>query len=168
MNRLFTNQLARLYAVALCVLASVGLSAQKAMRSATLLLLLALSTGAFAATITSSATGNWSATTTWVGGVVPLATDDVVIAATHVITLDGNYTARTLANSGTLNVAANTLTVSIASANNSTLSLAATGTLNLTGTGNIVLNGNFVTVSGASFNQSGTSTMMIRELGCDQ
>jgi hypothetical protein len=34
------------------------------------------------------AAGNWSDPATWVGGAVPKATDDVLIAATHVITID--------------------------------------------------------------------------------
>ncbi len=55
-------------------------------------------------TITSAQTGPWNATTTWVGGVVPSADNNVVIAATHVVSINVNI-ARTqnLTIDGTVN-----------------------------------------------------------------
>ncbi len=46
---------------------------------------------AFATTIESATSGTWSVGTTWVGGIVPTAGDDVVIKNNHVVTLSGPH-----------------------------------------------------------------------------
>lgn len=54
------------------------------------------------AAITSAASGNWSATGTWTGGVVPTSADDVTIQAAHTVTLDvTTAVARTVTINGT-------------------------------------------------------------------
>jgi len=52
--------------------------------------ILGLSQEAFALPITSAQTGNWKDDSTWVGGVVPAGTDDVVIDNGHVVTINQN------------------------------------------------------------------------------
>jgi len=75
---------------------------------------LILTVTATGTTITSTTSGNWSSTSTWIGGVVPIATDNVVIANTHTVILDGAVTREagttTTVNSGGTLAAAATLT----------------------------------------------------------
>lgn len=104
-------------------------------------------------TITSAQTGLWDATTTWVGGVVPSADNHVVIAATHVVSINVNI-ARTqnLTIDGTLNHNA-TSTAQILQTFGDVV-ISSTGTL-LGGNGTT---GKF-TYIGGSLNNSGTLTV---------
>jgi len=66
---------------------------------------------AFAATITSTGTGgNWNTPGTWAGNVVPVADDDVIIAAGHTVIVDANVSVAsitTATTTATLNFATN-------------------------------------------------------------
>lgn len=56
----------------------------------TLLLFFLCFSQLFAATRTSTGTGNWNTPALWTGGIVPVAGDDVIIASGHTVTLDVN------------------------------------------------------------------------------
>jgi hypothetical protein len=119
------------------------------------------------ATITSTATGNWSATGTWVGGVVPTSVDDVVIGANHTVTLDINAIIISLTG------AANT-TSNLAITTNRTLTCTATngiiaksinsggGLVRITGVGiTVTINSN---LTGASGGGGGTFAVSVNSV----
>ena len=60
-------------------------------------LILVLGTETQAAIITSAQTGNWDAATTWAGGVVPVAGDNVTIVSGHIVTITTDAASATLA-----------------------------------------------------------------------
>lgn len=103
------------------------------------LLLLVSASSARAVTITSNAvTGNWNAGTTWVGGVVPAAGDDVIIVPGANITV-------------TTNTHINSITFNNTSATSRTLTVNFGVTLDVTGAGGILLEN-----SGAAINTNAT------------
>ncbi|MBJ7427353.1 MAG: T9SS type A sorting domain-containing protein [Bacteroidia bacterium] len=104
-------------------------------------------------TITSAQTGLWNATTTWVGGVVPSADNNVVIAAGHTVSINVNI-ARTqnLTIDGTVNHSTTTTSQILQTFGDVIIS--STGTL-LGGNGTT---GKF-TYIGGSLNNSGILTV---------
>jgi hypothetical protein len=55
-----------------------------------------LSNHLYAVVKTSIASGNYNVATTWVGGIVPISTNDVVIALGHTVTLVTGITLQTV------------------------------------------------------------------------
>lgn len=104
--------------------------------------------------IVSIASGDWNATSTWNGGVVPTCADSAVIANGHTVTstTSGNVARNvTIATGGTLVVSAGDLTVGCTLNNNT---LTNNGTLTVSG-GLLAVNGNMVHNAASIFNQSG-------------
>jgi hypothetical protein len=101
---------------------------------------------------------SWSGNSNGIGGSNPASissADDFVIQNGSVMALNASAAVRTLTlNSGRFTVAANTLTISPSSGNNSTMLLSGDAQFNQTG-GSVLLNGNMDIVAGASFFQSG-------------
>ncbi len=104
--------------------------------------------------IVSIASGDWNATSTWNGGIVPTCADVAVIANGHTVTstTSGNVVRNvTISTGGTLVVSAGDLTVGCTLNNNT---LTNNGTLTVSG-GLLAVNGNMVHNAASIFNQSG-------------
>ncbi|WP_290820862.1 T9SS type A sorting domain-containing protein [Flavobacterium sp.] len=104
--------------------------------------------------IVSIASGDWNATSTWNGGIVPTCADVAVIANGHTVTstTSGNVARNvTITTGGALVVSAGDLTVGCTLNNNT---LANSGTLTVSG-GLLAVNGNMVHNAASIFNQSG-------------
>jgi hypothetical protein len=101
--------------------------------------------------INSIATGNWSNPATWDCACEPGSGDNVIINATHNVSLDGaNTVGSVLINAtGTLTASANSLTVSNGIANSGTINLSG-GTINATST-----TATFTTTTGSILNLNG-------------
>ncbi len=92
--------------------------------------------------------GNWSATTTWVGGVVPGPTDDVTIVGGSTVTVDAAAACKSITISGTLSFSAGiNLDVNGNWTNNGTFN-ASTGSVTFKGATSNTINGS----SPTSFN----------------
>jgi len=131
-------------------------------------LIVALGATAWAATITSTAAGGvWSATTTWVNGVVPVAADNVVIATTGANYVNGNdggtsYTCASLTiNSGATLTMWRPFTVTTTTSISGTINFGSTSGTNrtMTFTGDVTLN------SGAVWNETATGAVAIFSFG---
>jgi hypothetical protein len=107
------------------------------------------------AAIVSAGSGDWNATTTWVGGVVPGCTNSVSIASGHTVTVTTTANAANLviASGGTLvnNSATNNMTVGCTNNNAGFINY---GTHTMT-SGKLFVNGFVAHKAGSFFNQTG-------------
>ncbi len=103
-----------------------------------------LCSSVIAATITSAGSGNWNSTSTWVGGVVPGAGDNVIIANTHNVTANVDITTTgtvTVNSGGTLTLNSGILVNSIINATGA-IAWPNWGTIKIGSSANITVTGN--------------------------
>jgi hypothetical protein len=145
------------------------------MKKLLLLFLMLLPTLIYSQTYTSSNTGNWTTTSTWVGSVAPTLSgaagqlnNNVIISVGNVVSLTGNLTIKngiTLTIRGKLMVASSG---SVDFQNGSIIIVESGGTLEMNGltnsnnstnvtiNGNLIVNGNYQAGSGSEIAGSGT------------
>lgn len=117
-------------------------------------ILLCIGNSAYSAIITSTQTGNWNATSTWVGGVVPVATDNVVISAGHVVDISNNTTCTDLTINGTINFTTNSRTLTVSG----NLTMSGTSSINGTNATRILnVTGSYTVSSGATSDIAGVT-----------
>lgn len=103
------------------------------------------------ATITSAASGNWSAGATWVGGVVPTSVDDVVIA-NHTIQADVDINVLSISrNGGGTVVVSTSRTITCTGAGITTAGSISSALINIT-----AAFGNSVTINSNAHNNNGS------------
>jgi hypothetical protein len=145
------------------------------------------------ATITSAQSGNFTDTTTWVGGVVPGA-DDIAIAATgHVIAIDqdvtvtqvqqagsGKFTlgngrtltggvqanAGTFTSGGTVEVTATTTATIVGNLTGVSSTANNVAGVVVTGTGTLTINGNVTGAPGSAASEATAGAMLMTDVAC--
>ena len=135
---------------------------------ATLALLFFVITSISAANKTSTTSGNWNVGSTWVGGTVPVAGDNITIASGHIVTVPNGYTTPNYGtlttNGGTLiNAGTATFTGAVTIGSTATAKISNTGTLNFNSTSSFAF-GSSITNSGTinfvgAMSYSGTTTV---------
>lgn len=126
-----------------------------------LTLLMILSVNFVFSQITSTTSGNWNTGGTWVGGVVPDDTDDVIIADTHtvnVINSAGSAESITVNSGGKLRIY-KTLTVDNTSSNAGTLSINESDGVLVLSAGNFTNSGTLTIAKSRQMTMADASTL---------
>lgn len=129
-----------------------------------IILLLSVVTKSNAATFMSYGSGDWNVGATWVGGVSPSATDDVLIQAGHIVTVTSNETILNIEvdTNGELIIASTFLLDCTGDIlQNGTITVNGT----MTNTGNIDQNGTITVETGGVFNHANNTTNTITQNG---